>query len=130
MFETVYKVALIGIVSVVIGVQFRRTRNEYDIYICIVACLVIVFLGMSRLEVIIDGINRIQSYIEINPVYLSILLKIVGITYIAEFASSLCKDAGHGAISSQIELVGKLTILSVSMPILLALLDTINDFLA
>ncbi len=130
MFDTVFKVALLGIVAVILGVQFRRTRVEYDVYICLAACFAIIFLGMSRLEIIIQGINRIQSYIDINPSYLSILLKIVGITYICEFASSLCKDAGHAAISSQIELVGKLTILSISMPILLALLDTINDFLA
>lgn len=124
------KVAMIGIVAIVLATQFKGTRTEYGTYISLGACIIILSLGTSKLEVIIDGINTIQSYIQINPTYLNILLKIVGITYIAEFASSLCKDAGHAAISSQIELVGKLTILSVSMPILLALLDLINEFLS
>lgn len=124
------KVAIIGVVAIVLATQFKGTRTEYGTYISLAACIIILFLGTSKLEVIIDGINKIQSYIQINPTYLNILLKIVGITYIAEFASSLCKDAGHGAISSQIELVGKLTILSISMPILLALLDLINEFLS
>lgn len=123
------KVAMIGIVAVVLAIQFKSLRAEYGTYITLSACILILFLGLNKLETIIDGINKIQSYISINRVYLVILLKIVGITYIAEFASSLCKDAGHASISNQIELVGKLTILSVSMPILLALLDTINDFL-
>ena len=124
------RVAIIGIIAIVLATQFKSSKSEYGTYISLTACIIILFLGMSKLEAIINGINKIQSYIQINPTYLSILLKIVGITYIAEFASSLCKDAGHGAISSQIELVGKLTILSISMPILLALLDLINDFLA
>lgn len=128
--ENMFRIAIIGLIAVILGVQFKRSHSEYDTYLSLSACVVIVFLGVSRLEIIVDGINRIQNYITISPVYLSILLKIVGITYIAEFASNLCKDAGHAAISNQIELVGKLTILSVSMPILLALLDTINDFLA
>lgn len=124
------KVAIIGIIAVVLATHFKSTKSEYGTYISLAACVIILFLGTTKLQVIVDGINQIQSYIHINATYLSILLKIVGITYIAEFASSLCKDAGHAAISSQIELVGKLTILSISMPILLALLDLINEFLA
>lgn len=123
------KVAIIGIIAIVLATQFKSQRSEYGTYISLAACIIILFLGTSKLQVIIDGVNRIESYININPTYLSILLKIVGITYIAEFASSLCKDAGHGAIANQIELVGKLTILALSMPILLALLDLVNDFL-
>lgn len=124
------RVAIIGIIAIVLATQLKSTKSEYSTYISLAACLIILFVGTNKLQMIIDGINKIQSYIHINPTYLSILLKIVGITYIAEFASSLCKDAGYSAISSQIELVGKLTILSISMPILLALLDLINEFLA
>lgn len=123
------QVAIIGIVAIVLATQFKSTRSEFATYISVAACIIILFIGTSKLSTIIEGISKIQSYININPTYLSILLKIVGITYIAEFASALCKDAGHSAISNQIELVGKLTILAISMPILLALLELINDFL-
>lgn len=124
------KIAVIGLIAVVLAIQFKGNKTEYGTYISLAACVMIFYLGISKLEVIIDGINKIQSLIPINKIYMSILLKIIGITYIAEFASSLCKDAGYQAISGQIEFVGKLTILSVSMPILLSLLDTINEFLS
>ena len=124
------QVAIIGIVAIVLATQFKSTRSEFATYISVAACIIILFIGTSKLSSIIEGIAKIQSFININPTYLGILLKIVGITYIAEFASALCKDAGHGAIANQIELVGKLTILAISMPILLALLELINDFLA
>ena len=124
------QVAIIGIVAIVLATQFKSTRSEFSTYISVAACIIILFIGTSKLSSIIEGIAKIQKFININPTYLSILLKIVGITYIAEFASALCKDAGHSAIASQIELVGKLTILAISMPILLALLDLINNFLA
>ena len=68
--------------------------------------------------------------IRINRIYLTTLIKMTGITYIAEFASGICKDAGYGAIGSQIEIFGKLSILAVSMPIVLALLETLQGFLA
>lgn len=124
------KVALIGIAAVMIAMQFKSNKQEYGVYIALVACIIITALGLTRLEIIIDTIGRIQSYLSINKSYFAILFQIIGITYIAEFASSLCKDAGHSSIAGQIELVGKLSILTVSMPILLALLDTINEFLS
>ena len=62
--------------------------------------------------------------------YLTALMKMVGITYVAEFSAGICRDAGFGALGSQIEIFGKLSILAVSMPILLALMETIQGFLS
>ncbi len=65
-----------------------------------------------------------------DAAYLGTLIKMLGVTYIAEFSSSICKDAGYQTIAKQIEIFGKLAILVMSMPILLALLDTIQEFLS
>lgn len=121
---------MIGIIAVLLGVQFKNNKAEYGIYLGIVACLLIFLLSIPKIEVIIETIHTIQGYIKINNIYIEILIKIIGITYVAEFSSSICKDAGHGAIGGQIELIGKLSILAISMPILLALLETIHQFLS
>ena len=81
------------------------------------------------METIFEAIRRIQELIRTDRIYLETLIKMTGITYIAEFASGICKDAGYGAIGSQIEIFGKLSILAVSMPIMLALLETLQRFL-
>ncbi len=65
-----------------------------------------------------------------DTAYVGTLLKMLGITYIADFSSNICKDAGYQAIAGQIEVFGKLAVLVLSMPILLALLDTIEGFLS
>ena len=54
----------------------------------------------------------------------------IGITYIAEFSSGVCRDAGYQTIAVQIEIFSRLTILALGMPVLLALLETIREFLA
>lgn len=53
----------------------------------------------------------------------------IGITYISEFSADICKDAGHQAIASQIQIFGKLTIMAVSMPVFVNLLDTIYSLI-
>ncbi|MDF2590230.1 MAG: stage sporulation protein [Anaerocolumna sp.] len=123
------QIALIGIIVVLMAIQFKNTKSEYALYISLVGCMLIFYLGINKLDVIINSIKKIQTYINFNQTYISILIKIIGITYIAEFSSNICKDSGHTAVANQIELVGKLTILATGMPILMALLDTINEFL-
>ena len=74
-------------------------------------------------------INQIQNYVKIDTGYVGILLKMIGITYVSEFSANLCKAAGYQAIAGQIEMFGKLSILAISMPVLLVLLETIGEFL-
>ncbi len=123
------QIALIGIIVVLTAIQFKSSKSEYAVYISLAGCILIFYLGVNKLEIIINTIKKIQTYISLNETYISILIKIIGITYIAEFSSNICKDCGYTAVANQIELAGKLTILATGMPILLALLDTINEFL-
>lgn len=124
------KVAILGIIVVLFCVYFKSKQPEISTALALVGCVFIFSFGITKLEVVTDAIKQIQSYIKINNTYIIILFKIVGITYIAEFASGICKDAGYSAVANQIELVGKLTIIAISMPIVLALIDTINEFLS
>jgi len=124
------RIALIGIAVVFLGILFKKGKEEYSLYISLTGCILIFYLGLGKLEVILNAIDKLQGYIVVNKAYMSVLIKIIGITYISEFSSSICKDSGYQAVGNQIELVGKLTILAISMPVLLALLETINSFLA
>lgn len=124
------KVALLGIAAVFLALPFKNSKPEYGTGISLAACILILFLGVNKLEVIMAGIEKIRGYLAFSEAYLQLLLKIVGITYVAELASELCRDAGYQTVANQLEMVGKLTILSMSMPVLVSLLDTIHEFLA
>ena len=127
--DNMVNIAIIGIVITLMALLFKKTNEEYGILISIAGCILIFSLGIPKLQIIIDAVAKIQEYLAINENYIIILIKIIGITFISEISSSICKDCGYSAVSSQIELFGKLTILSIGMPILLALLETINEFL-
>lgn len=122
-------IAIISIIAVLMAILFKKGKEEYSLYISIAACIIILLLGIGKLETILDSIKRLQEYISINNTYINILIKIIGITYVTEFAAALCKDSGYSAIGNQVELIGKISVLAISMPILMTLLDTINNFL-
>ena len=81
------------------------------------------------LQKITGSIETLGDYLSVSPVYIRILLRITGIAYICDFASCICKDAGYQAIASQIELLGKLTIVVMSLPVLQTLMSAITEFM-
>lgn len=122
---SVLTIGILGIAGALLAVELKGLKGEYGIYLVAAVGLVIFFYGVTKLKTVIETIRQVQSYIRLNRMYLEVLLKMIGITYIAEFSSGICKDAGYGSLGSQIEIFGKLSVLAVSMPILLALLDTV-----
>lgn len=126
---TLFKVAILGICAAILALGFKQIKGEYSSLISLAAGGIIFTFILVKLETIIQVISQISGYISVNSQYIGILVKVIGVSYICEFSSSLCKDAGYSAIASQIEIAGKLTILVMSMPILLSLLDTVGNFL-
>ncbi|MCI8517371.1 MAG: stage III sporulation protein AD [Hungatella sp.] len=125
---TTEAIAVIGLVSVLLAVQLKTVKGEYGVYLVFGAAVVIFFYGLSKLETVLETLRAVQSYIRIDGIYIGVLMKMIGITYITEFASGICKDAGFGSLGGQIEIFGKLSMLAVSMPVLSALLETLKVF--
>ncbi len=125
----IVQVGILGVIGILFAVQLRQEKSEIAIYLCIVISLII-FVGISGyLEQLVRTIKEIGGYVQIDNSYILTLIKMLGITYVAEFSSGICKDAGYHSIATQVEMFGKLTILVLSLPILLALLRTIQEFL-
>ncbi|GAB5614078.1 stage III sporulation protein AD [Faecalimonas hominis] len=125
----IIQIGAIGVIGAILAIQFKSGKSEYGIYISIALSLLIFFSIVGKLETIVQVIKSIGEKIQIKSTYITALLKMLGVTYVAEFSSAICKDAGYQTIAQQIEIFSKLTILALSMPILLALLETIQDFL-
>ena len=123
------KVAFIGIVGVLLAIQFKSQKPEYSLYIGFAVSLIIFAYAVQLLQVVLEQMDNLRLFLEGSSTYLGTLLKIVGITYLCEFASGICKDAGYTAISGQIEVFGKLTVLFAGMPILFAVIEYIQDFM-
>lgn len=123
------QIALLGVVGTLLALQFKSGKSEYGIYVSLVVSLFLFLCMLSRLEIFVQTVKKIADYIKLDAGQMSILLKMAGVTYVAEFASGICKDAGYQNIAVQIEIFTKLTILAIGMPVLLALLELIGDFL-
>ena len=122
----IIKIGLIGLVGVLVAVPLKSYKNEYGIYIGFAVCLLILTYSVNYFTSILSGMETLERYLGDSFQYLSVLLKAVGAAYVCEFCSSVCRDAGYIGIAGQVETMGKMYILLIGMPVLLALMESIQ----
>ncbi len=125
----IIKIIGIGLVALIIIILLKQYKPEFAIYISLLAGVLILLLVMDQLTEIILLLQSLASKASINSRFLALLLKITGIAFLAEFAVSVCKDAGEGAIASKIEIGSKIIIIAMSIPIISSLLEIILKIL-
>lgn len=122
------KIGAIGLIGVLVAIQFKQLKPEYSIYIGFAACVLIFSYICRVLITVAEQISGLSGMFEGEAEYFAILFKVTGITYLCEFCAGVCKDAGFSGIAGQIEVFGKLSVLFAGMPLLLAVIDTIRRF--
>lgn len=125
----ILKISILGISAVLLAMILKSYRPEYSYYINIAVCICIFMYVTTKLEMILTYAEKMQSLIHLDSSYITMILKMIGVTYVAEFAANLCRDAGYQTVAGQIELFAKLSILVLSMPVMLAFMETIGELL-
>lgn len=125
----ILKIAVLAVSGVLLALMLKQAKPEYSTLISMAACICIFIYLMSKLQTVLGYLGQLEALVHVDGVYLNMVLKMLGITYITQFASDICKDAGYSAVSSQIELFAKVSIIFLSFPILMALVQTIGEVL-
>lgn len=125
----IVKIIGVGLIATIILAIIRTYKPELTIYVSIIAGAIIFSMVMDKLSAIIDLLTNLSKKSGINAQYVAILLKISGIAILSEFAVSVCKDLGEIAVATKIDLAGKIIIISISIPIISALLELLIKIL-
>ena len=127
--DEIIKIVGIGLIALVLIMIVKQYRPEFALYISLIAGVLILCLAIDNLQSVINLLKQICQKSGVNSKFLGILLKMTGIAFLAEFAISICKDAGEAAIASKVELGSKAIIISMSIPIIYNLLEVILKIL-
>ena len=124
-----YQIVALGIVSAVLALTLKKQDQMFALLISIAAAVVIFVMILPHISSVLEVLRGIAARVQTSVPYADVMIKIIGIAYMAEFGAQLCADAGESAIAGKIELAGKILILTVSSPIILALLEQVVSML-
>lgn len=121
------KIGMIGIAAVFLALLLKKEKGELALLVGIAASVLIFGYTLSRISFILDFLRELMDTLPVDPALLKALLKMLGITYVADFSASVCREAGYGSVAGQMELFAKLSIVALSIPELWVLLRLIEQ---
>lgn len=121
----IWQIVGLALIVTVISVVLKQIRPEIALQLTILAGASIFIIVMSKIKVIVDLLQNLADQANISSYYLLIVLKIVGVAYLAEFGAQICRDAGEGALASKIELAAKVGVIVIAIPIIVAITESL-----
>lgn len=116
----------IGLVAAILAIFLKQANSPVNAILVSLLVGVIIFISvLDEIAYVLAALDHLAVKAQVNQIYLSTILKIIGIAYVAEFGAQVCRDAGETAIASRIEFAAKILVLMLAVPILVAVLETI-----
>ena len=125
----VVRIALAAMIAGVLVVAIKQKQPEIAVQISMIAGLIIFIYVLDYLATAVDYIKEIVAKYSIPYQSVAIVLKIIGVAYICEFAVQMLKDTGEGSLASKVELAGRVFIIVLSLPIVTSFMDMVLGML-
>ena len=125
----IMQIGIIGITAAVLALSVKNQLPQFALMISIIGGILIFMMIMPKISAAMQIFYDRGDKTGIGDIQIGIILKIIGIAYIAEFASQICIDSGESAVASKVELGGKVMILITSMPVIMAMVDLVEKLL-
>lgn len=123
-------ICIIAVTGSILVLTLKQSVPQLALLLTLSVGVIILISVLSFLPIITDKITQLMSQTGVNSKYISVLIKALGICFICQFASDICKDAGQSALASKVELAGKIMILISALPLIEEVLNTATALLS
>lgn len=122
-------ICILAIVAVILILTIKSKNSEIALMIGIACSVIILLAVLSQAVSVINTVNNIIAVSQISTSYIIILLKVIGICLLTEFAVNTCKDAGSQSIAGNVSLAGKIMVTVTALPLYTDILNTVLSLL-
>lgn len=123
------QICVLAIAGLFAAIIVKKDKPEYASLIIMIVGFFIAIRVILVIEGVVEELEGFEGFISQNVTYLKLLLKLVGITYVCDFAASLSKDAGHSALANHIELFGKMAIMVAGLPVIKIMIEMLEEMM-
>lgn len=125
----IFTIVGLAVLGVTLAVTVRSFRPELSLLIGVSTGIVVLLSVVGELTGVIDTLRTVAQQYGVDDGYLCVLLKIIGVAYLAQFGVQICRDAGESAAAAKVELAGRILILSAALPAAVAMLSAAAELL-
>lgn len=121
----IVKIVAIGLVSAVVYSLLKDNKPEIAYLVLLAGSVIVFIMVIDMLVEIISTLNGLAQKTGLDTSIIASVLKIIGVGYLTEFAAGICEDMGAKSMSDKVLFGGKVIIMFLSLPIIIALIELI-----
>ncbi len=125
----IFKITAVAVVGAVFSLILKEYKPSFAICIGIICALIIFVEILQRINYIFTTLSLIAGKLSFSNEYMETIIKITGVSYIARFGTEICRDAGSGAVATNVEIAGKIIIVILSLPVLVSVVNLLLGLL-
>ena len=126
----ILKIIALAFVAMILYLALKDEKKELAYFILLASGIIIIIFIIPKMKAIVLFLETVSIKTGVDIIYLNTIFKILGIAYLTTFCTELCKDAGASSLASKVEVAGKVIILSLGVPILMAVLKSIVSIIS
>jgi stage III sporulation protein AD len=125
----VIKLVGFSIFAIFMILTLKDQRKDIALVLSIAAGIGLLIFSITKISAIVEMLDDLILKSGINKEFFTIILKVTGISYIIEFGKNICTDAGESGIATKLEMAGKVIIVSLSLPLISALVNSLSSII-
>ncbi|MEA5011678.1 MAG: SpoIIIAC/SpoIIIAD family protein [Angelakisella sp.] len=118
-----FSVTVFCLVGAILCLVLKQYKPEFALLISLGCSIVVMLFILEGITQVRDELDLILQNSMLNSDLMVVVFKCLGVCVLTELASQTCKDAGEGAIAAKVELAGKVSLLILSLPLFVRLLE-------
>lgn len=126
----IYALIALALISLALIMLLKQYRPEFALLASIASALILLIYGIAKSGEIISAVREMTARAGIDEQNVMLVLKALGVCYIVQIAKDVCIDSGQTALGDRIDFIGKVTVISMSLPMLMQVLGIVTGLLA
>ena len=126
---SIVSISALAVAAVIIALTLKPKNAELALMLATAASVIIMFSLLGNAAQITQRLSELAAASGINTGYIAILLKVVGICLVTEFAANTCRDSGSSSLAGSVTLTGKILVTAAGLPLYADILSTVTELI-
>lgn len=124
-----FTVVAVVMISAIMILLVKKYSPEYAIVVTIVASGTVLIFLVFILKDVFLSVADIFDKTGLDKGIFKLVLKALGLCYLSEFASDICRDFGQTSLAAKVELAGKISIVVLTFPLIRQILSAVTELI-
>ncbi|MCI8633753.1 MAG: hypothetical protein HFE64_09790 [Lachnospiraceae bacterium] len=125
----VLKITVLGVIGAILVITLQQQKKEIALLLAIAVGICMLMESSRGLSQLLSGLQELAGKAGLSGRQMKLLFKLLLSSYVIEFGSEICKDAGQQALAAKIQLGGRLIMATMALPVFTSLIELIAELL-